>query len=215
METDAGGKNKRARPRRRKEARPSEIVAAGIEEFEAHGFLGANLNRIAKAAGISKGTIYLYFPSKEALFLAAIEEHVAAVMGEAEADLATEAGTTRELLTKLLRNMYARFAEGRAQALFRILITEGDRIPDVLASYHAMTIRRGSTLLSAILSRGLERGEVRDSAVLATPHVIIAPAVYYSIHNMMFREAQPLAYESYFDAHIDMILHGVLSAEAH
>lgn len=210
MTAHVGPKANKTKTKRRKEARPAEILSAAITDFEAHGFHGANLNRIAKLAGISKGTIYLYFPSKEALFLAAIEDHITAVMGEAETDLATEASTTRDMLTKLLRNMYGRFAHGQAQALFRILLTEGDRMPEVISSYHAKTIRRGTTLLSAILDRGRARGEVRDSAVLSMPNVIIAPAVYYSIHNMMFSQTQPLDYEIYFDAHIDMLLNGVL-----
>ena len=70
---------------RRKEARPSEIIEAGINEFAAHGFERARLDRIAKSAGIAKGTVYLYYESKEALFLAAAEKYVVQVMAENEA----------------------------------------------------------------------------------------------------------------------------------
>ncbi len=199
------------KPRRRKQARPGEIVAAGISEFEEHGFHRANLNRIAEKAGIAKGTIYLYFPSKEALFLATIEEHVTCVMQESEAELTAVEGTTRELLTNLLKNMYARFVHGDAQALFRILITEGDRMPGVIKEYHAMTVQRGSTLLKKILARGAERGEVRPGPVLETPHVVIAPAVYFAVHNMMFKGAQPIDFDRFFEAHLDMLFHGVLN----
>lgn len=200
-----------SKPRRRKEARPAEIVAAGIKEFEEHGFHRANLSRIAEKAGISKGTIYLYFASKEALFLAAIEEHVNSVMGESEADMSGVDGTTRDLLLKLLRNMYARFVHGEAQALFRILLTEGDRMPGVISDYHAMTVQRGTTLLKKILARGIERGEVRQSPVLDTPNVLIAPAIYFAVHKMMFKSTQPLDFDRFFEAHIDMLFHGVLS----
>lgn len=211
MTIEAEGETRRDRPRRRKDARPAEILAAGISEFEKHGFHGANLNRIADRAGISKGTIYLYFESKDALFLAAIEEHVTSVMGESEADLSDVDGTTRELLTKLLRNMYARFVHGEAQALFRILLTEGDRMPGVISDYHAMTVQRGATLLGKILARGMKRGEVRPGPVHDTPQVLIAPAVYFAVHNMMFKSAQPLDFERFFDAHLDMLFHGVLA----
>ncbi|MEO0568070.1 MAG: TetR/AcrR family transcriptional regulator [Pseudomonadota bacterium] len=199
------------KPRRRKEARPAEIVVAGIIEFEEHGFAGAKLSRIAQKAGIAKSTIYLYFESKEALFIAAIEEHVASVMGESEAKLFSEEGTTRELLLGLLQNMYARFVHGEAQALFRILLTEGDRLPDLISEYHALTIQKGSTLLKKILARGLERGEVRPGPHLEIPHVLIAPAIYFAVHKMMFRSAQPLDFEQYFEAHTDVLFHGVLT----
>ena len=199
------------KPRRRKDARPGEILSAGISEFQEHGFHRANLTRIAKTAGISKGTIYLYFDSKEALFLAAIEEHITSVMGESEAQLAEVDGTTRDLLKHLLKNMYARFVHGEAQPLFRILLTEGDRMPDVITAYHTMTIQRGTTLLRAILARGVERGEVRPGPVQATPQVVIAPAVYLAVHNMMFKHAQPIDFESFFEAHLDVLFNGVLT----
>ncbi len=141
----------KTKTRRRKEARPAEIVEAGITEFATHGFERARLERIARNAGISKATIYLYYPSKEALFLAAVEEHVISVMADNETFLDSFDGTTAEMLTRLLRGIYSRFVEGRAQTLFRILITEGDRIPDVVANYHTMTIKRGTSLLRRIL----------------------------------------------------------------
>ncbi|MEL7343779.1 MAG: TetR/AcrR family transcriptional regulator [Pseudomonadota bacterium] len=211
MTNKAAEQTNARKQRRRKEARPGEIVAAGITEFEERGFAGANLNRIAQKAGISKGTIYLYFESKEALFMAAIEEHVTSVMGESEADLIAQDGSTRMLLGGLLRNMYARFVHGEAQALFRILLTEGDRMPDVISEYHALTVKKGSNLLKKILARGLERGEVRAGPHMEIPHVLIAPAIYFAVHNMMFRSAQPLDFEKYFEAHTDMLFHGVLT----
>ncbi|MEM9792825.1 MAG: TetR/AcrR family transcriptional regulator [Pseudomonadota bacterium] len=202
------------KPRRRKDARPGEIIAAGISEFEENGFHKANLSRIAQKAGIAKGTIYLYYESKEALFLAAIEEQVTSVMSESEADLGAVNGTTRDLLNKLLKNMYDRFVHGEAQALFRILLTEGDRMPDVISSYHAMTVQRGTKLLKMILARGIDRGEVRPGPVVETPQVLIAPAVYFAVHKMMFKNAQPLDFEQYFEAHLDMLFNGVLKKQA-
>ncbi|MEO0929728.1 MAG: TetR/AcrR family transcriptional regulator [Pseudomonadota bacterium] len=197
------------KPRRRKEARPGEIIAAGIAEFAAHGFERARLDRIAKAAGISKGTIYLYYPSKEALFLAAVEEHVIAVMAEHETILDRFDGPTSEILTRLLRSIYRRFVEGEAQTLFRILITEGTRIPNIVSSYHTMTIRRGTTLLRRILERGVKRGEVTETAILANPQVVIAPAVFFALHNMMYSKIETLEFDTYFEAHVALVLNGV------
>ena len=210
MTKEAGKAAQGTKVRRRKDARPAEIIAAGISEFEEHGFRGANLARIAQKAGIAKGTIYLYFPSKEALFLAAIETHITSVMGESEAGAAAVEGTTLELLTQLLRNMYSRFVHGEAQALFRILLTEGDRMPGVISDYHAMTVQRGGMLLKKILERGVKRGEVKPGPALETPHVVIAPAVYFAVHTIMFKSTQPLDFEKYFEAHLDLILRGVL-----
>ncbi|MEM8536491.1 MAG: TetR/AcrR family transcriptional regulator [Pseudomonadota bacterium] len=197
--------------KRRKDARPAEIVAAGINEFAEYGFERARLDRIARSAGIAKGTIYLYFPSKEALFLAAVEEHVITVMAETETALDSFEGTTGDLLIRLLETIYQRFVMGRAQTLFRILVTEGERIPDVVASYHSMTIQRGTSLLRRILQRGVARGEVGETAILENPQVVIAPAIFFTLHNMMFAKDKQLDYAAFFKAHVELVLNGVVT----
>lgn len=202
-------KTDKSKTRRRKEARPAEIVEAGISEFAMHGFEGARLERIAKTAGISKATIYLYYPSKEALFLAAVEEHVISVMADNESFLDSFDGTTSEMLKRLLRGIYGRFTNGRAQTLFRILLTEGDRIPEVVTNYHAMTIKRGTTLLRRILERGIARGEVANGPILENPQVVIAPAMFFALHNMIFSSAGTLDFEAYFEAHMELVIKGV------
>lgn len=195
---------------RRKDARPAEIMDAGIKEFAAHGFERARLDRIAKAAGIAKGTIYLYYESKEALFLAAAEQHVVEVMAQGETRLADASGSTEELLVELLQSLYDRFVDGRAQTLLRVLIAEGDRIPQVVEKYHDMAIRRGTLLLQRILERGVARGEIRETAILQNPQILIAPALFFALHGMMFGQQNRLNQESYFSAHVELMLHGVL-----
>ena len=201
---------KKRKPRRRKDARPAEILAAGIKEFAQFGFERARLDRIAEVAGISKGTIYLYYTSKEALFLAAVEEHIISVMAENETVLEDFEGTTSEMLTRLLRSVYDRFIEGEAQTLFHILVTEGSRIPTIVSSYHDMTIKRGSVLLRRILERGLTRGEVADTAILDNPHVLIAPVIFFALHSMMISDIETLDFDRYFEAHVELVLNGVV-----
>ena len=196
--------------RRRKEARPAEIIDAGIDEFAKYGFERARLDRIAKTAGISKGTIYLYYPSKEALFLAAAQEHVVRVMAEGETQLEGFEGTTEELLVHLLGTLYGQIVEGRARALLRILVAEGDRIPHVVSQYHDMAIKRGTQLIQRILARGVARGEVRESAILDNPHIVIAPAIFFAMHSMMFGKYENLSRDSFFKAHVEMMLRGIL-----
>lgn len=195
---------------RRKDARPAEIMEAGIREFATHGFERARLDRIAKAAGIAKGTIYLYFDSKEALFLAAVDEHVVRVMAEGETRLEGFTGTTQELLVQLLEAIYDQVVDGRAQTLMQILISEGHRLPHVIEKYHDMAIKRGTRLIQRILERGVERAEVSKTAILDNPHVVIAPAMFFALHGMMFDKLSPLDRKSYFTAHVELVLNGVL-----
>ncbi|MEL6465648.1 MAG: TetR/AcrR family transcriptional regulator [Pseudomonadota bacterium] len=210
MTEQAESAKARRKPRRRKDARPAEILAAGMTEFQEYGFHGANLSRIAQRAGIAKGTIYLYYDSKEALFLAAVGKHVVSIMGESEAQVDVPGGTTKELLIHFLRGMYNRFVDSEAQAVFRILIAEGDRMPEVMRDYHAMTVQRGTTLLSKILERGVARGEVRPGSVVRMPHVLMAPTVFFAVHDMMFKNVKPVDFDSFFEAHIDMLMNGCL-----
>ncbi|SFS19993.1 TetR/AcrR family transcriptional regulator [Yoonia litorea] len=204
----------RPRAQRRKDARPSEIIDAGIDEFAEHGFERARLDRIAKAAGIAKGTIYLYYESKEALFLAAAEKHVIEVLAENETTLAGFQGTTAELLTHLLTAIYDQFVDGRAQTLLKIMVAEGDRIPKVVERYHAMAIQRGTSLLRTILERGVARGEVDPSPIVNNPQVVIAPAIFYAIHSMVFQMHGPIDRDSFIAAHTEMMLHGVLKRQS-
>ena len=203
---------RRPKVQRRKDARPTEIIEAGIKEFAAHGFAGARLDRIAKAAGISKGTVYLYYDSKEALFLAAIEKYVVEVMAENETALDGFDGSTQDVLIRLLTGVYNKFAEGQAQILLRILVAEGNRIPEVVETYHQISIRRGTALLERILRRGIARGEVSETAILQTPQVVIAPAIFFALHSMMFGNLAQLDHDTYFQAHVEMVLNGVLKS---
>ncbi|MGR3491738.1 MAG: TetR/AcrR family transcriptional regulator [Shimia sp.] len=197
--------------RRRKDARPGEIVAAGIAEFAEHGFERARLDRIAKAAGIAKGTIYLYFESKDALFLAAVEEYIAGTMSESEQLASGFSGTTEELLRALLDRLYTQFLRPEHQAIMRILIAEGHRMPEVMTQYHSLTIDRGVGVLKAILQRGVDRGEVRPSAIIDHPQVMIAPSMFLALNRMMFTGTYKLDIEQYKEAHIEVILRGILA----
>ena len=197
------------RTRRRKAARPGEIVSAGIAEFGEFGFERARLDRIAAKAGIAKGTIYLYFPSKEALFAAAVEEHVINLMEETESDLTSFTGSTDELLKRLLTRVYAKIVTPENQALMRILISESNRVPEIAAKYHDMALARGLGILTAVIERGIARGEVTESAVTQNPHLILAPAVFLTVHNMAFEELSPIDLDTFFEGHLELVLRGL------
>lgn len=198
------------RSQRRKEARPAEIIAAGMAEFAEHGLERARLDRIAKSAGVAKGTIYIYFDSKEALFEAAVQQHVVHLLDATEADLIGFEGPTRALLTRLFRRIYDRFLSPEASAILRILVAEGARFPDLVARYHAVTIHRGSALLEAIVARGIARGELRDGAVAKCPQILMAPAMFYGIHDMVFGAIDPIDLEPFFAAHVELVLSGIM-----
>jgi AcrR family transcriptional regulator len=196
--------------RRRKEARPAELIEAGLAEFTEKGFAAARLDDVAHRAGVAKGTIYRYFDSKEALFLAAIRSRVTPVLGGIEAMVDGYPGTTRELLEHLFRAFYDRVLTSEAPVLMRIIIAEGQRFPDIPAEYHREIITRGQRLLRRILERGVARGEVRSGPVLDAPMVLIAPVIMTAIWRLTFEAAQPIDIERVFRAHADLVFNGLL-----
>ncbi|MEM9435679.1 MAG: TetR/AcrR family transcriptional regulator [Pseudomonadota bacterium] len=199
----------KGRVRRRKEARPGEIISAGIAEFAEYGFERARLERIAAKAGISKGTIYLYFNSKEALFSAAIEEHVLNVVAQNEAEITGFEGTTEALLRSILGRIYRKLLTPENTALMRVLIAESGRVPGLAAKYHEMALGRGIAMLKAIIERGVRRGEVVESIVSRQHELIVAPAIFLAVHNMVFSEFDEIDVEAFFESHVSLIVRGL------
>lgn len=199
-----------AAPRkRRKDARPGEIVEAGLREFAEKGFAAARLEDIAARAGIVKGTIYRYFENKEALFREAVRLRVLPILQEADEMVARYPGPTDELLRGLLQAIYARFVASDTKVLMRIIIAEGQRFPDIPAYYHREMITKGEALLRKIIARGIERGEFRESAVRDYPAIIVAPALAAAILQMAFATQSSVDLDRYREAHLDLVLNGL------
>src|SRR5213596_3513319 len=92
--------------KRRKDARPGEIVAAALDVFVERGFAATKLADVARRAGVTKGTIYLYFENKEALFKAVVRETIVPVIAKGEALVQAFTGSARDLFEKLVRDYW-------------------------------------------------------------------------------------------------------------
>src|SRR5829696_939623 len=103
--------------RRRKEARPVELIEAGLQEFATHGFAAARLDDVARRAGVVKGTIYRYFPDKEALFLAAVRSRITPVFDEISGFVDAFPGSTRDLLTLILETIHRQLVNSDLRVL--------------------------------------------------------------------------------------------------
>lgn len=199
--------------RRRKEARPAEIIEAGMQEFALRGFAGTRLEDVARRAGIAKGTIYLYFRDKESLFMAAVQEKVAPAIGEIAGFVDTFPGPTRELFKLVIPVLHQRLVQSDLHTILRILIGEGSNFPGLTALYYRETVLRGRELLERIVARGRARGEIRDGAAADLPLVIMAPAIMSAIWQMTFTREAPIPPEQFLAAHLDLITEGLLLPE--
>lgn len=197
--------------RRRKEARPSELTAAALELFVEKGFAATRLEDIAARAGVSKGTLYLYFDSKEALFKAVIQEGILPAVAEGEAILARHGGSAFDLLERILENWWTRIGDTHLSGVSKLMISEARNFPEVAQFYYENVIRRNRALVATALERGMASGEFRPLAIDACIDVIIAPFLMVSIwrHSLACcLESQANPRES-LDAHLDLLRRGL------
>ena len=191
--------------RRRKQDRPAEIIDAGLAEFGARGFEATRMSDIAARAGVSKGTVFRYFPGKEALFGAAVTSRLAPVFEQGMAVLDGHDGPVLPLLRMLVEQLYLKVGKSDLTLLMRVIIAEGHRFPAILEIYHRESIARGNLLLERIVARGVASGEFQPSAMTALPLVMMAPAVMGSIWRMTFDAVHPLPLEAFRAAHWAML----------
>src|SRR5215212_5580817 len=209
---DPGARDTKER-RRRKEARPAELVQAGLQEFAIHGFAGTRLEDVARRAGVVKGTIYRYFTDKEALFLAAVRTEVAPIFEQMTGFVDAYPGTTRELLTLIFETVHRQLVNSDLRVLVRIIIAEGERFPALTELYYAETVSKGRALLERIVARGIARGEVRPGPAADLPLVLVAPAIMAAIWRMTFDRHAHISADAFLQAHMDLVFNGLLTPE--
>ncbi|MBK3774749.1 TetR/AcrR family transcriptional regulator [Azospirillum sp. YIM DDC1] len=193
--------------RRRKEARPREIVDAALTVFGERGFAATRLEDVAARAGVSKGTLYLYFPNKEELFKAVVREAILPNLDMAERLLAGALGPSFAVLETLLTLFATRILKSRAGAIPKLVIAEAGNFPDLARFYHDEVIRRAFALLAAVLERGMARGEFRPVDVDSTVRLIVAPMLMSALWRSSFEalEDRPLDVRRLVAAHLDAL----------
>lgn len=207
-----------AGPTRRRLApaeRTPQILAAALEEFAERGYAGASMAAAAARAGVTKGLIYHYFPGKADLFKAVVRSCVQPVFSEAERLIAGSQGSRAELLRGLVELAYSRVAaERRERVLFKLILAEADRFPELAELYDAEVLSRALALVGGVLRAGVASGEFRpeaaDAAGLAP--VLMAPAIMASIWQMMLGEGRAPDLAAMRAAHVDLVLGGLLRA---
>jgi AcrR family transcriptional regulator len=198
--------------RRRKAERPQEIIEAAFCEFSRNGYATTTLERIAERAGVTKGTIYVYFENKEHLFISMVREFTKAAHENVQELYETHDGSTAELLRAQFSFIYQHLVEDkRRREVVRMLIAESSRFPELADRYYDEILRPCLDMLKQVIRRGVDRGEIRQSAIIDSPQVVIAPIALVDLWMMMFDDRQPLDLKVYFDAHLELVLNGLLA----
>ncbi len=201
-------RGRRAQAMTRAERREA-ILAAALTVFADQGYAATRLEDVARGAGVVKGTLYLYFPDKQALFQGLVEEMISPVLMDADALVPLFPGTTRDLLDALIEMLVARILDRPAQALLRLMLSEGPRFPELSAFYHREVVCRGLSLLRQVAQRALDRGEIDSDAAVRFPQLVIAPALVAVVWNALFGAFDPLDPRALLAAHRDLLLRGL------
>jgi AcrR family transcriptional regulator len=206
-----------ARRTRRKEARPGELIEAALEVFAVYGFAATRLEDIAARAGVTKGTIYLYFADKEALFEAVVREKLVPLIAQGTARVREFEGSSADLLRAVVRGWWDGVGRSRVAAVPKLVMTEAANFPALAGFYFDNVVQPGRELLASVVARGIERGEFRAVDPATVVHFVLGPFVYAQVADHSFGYVRPPARvldEAYVDALIDFVLHALAPAEA-
>ncbi|HWC75297.1 MAG TPA: TetR/AcrR family transcriptional regulator [Gemmatimonadales bacterium] len=204
---------KRAKPRwrRRKDARPEEILSAALEVFADRGFAATKLEDIGRRAGVTKGTIYLYFDSKEALFKALIRQTIVPVIAQGEALAQTFIGSARDLFERLVREYWRLVGETTLVNIPKLMMAEARNFPELARFYYEEVVTRGHRLMAGVIERGIKAGEFRPVNVMVAAKLAMSPLMHAVIARKAFAACMPEGFDvaKYLDTHIDLYLHGI------
>jgi AcrR family transcriptional regulator len=207
----AGEENPRRE--RRKEARPGELLDAALDLFVEKGFAATRAEEVAARAGVSKGTLFLYFPSKEELFKAVVRENISGRFAEWNQEFESFEGTSADMVRYCMKVWWERIGATRASGITKLMISEARNFPELAGFYQQEVIRPGTQLIRRILQRGIDAGEFRPVDLDYAVFSIVAPIVFLIMMKHSLAPCSPQDYELDPDAYVkyqaDTILMGL------
>ncbi|HWE72253.1 MAG TPA: TetR/AcrR family transcriptional regulator [Stellaceae bacterium] len=203
-----------AKFRRRPEERTPEILAAALEGFAKGGFAGTRMDDVAAAAGVTKGTLYLYFPNKLALFEAVVRGAMLPVLEMAQDHVEQSSQTATELLEWLLQRWQETSLPAQC-AITKIIIAEAGSFPDLARFYLDEVVARGMRTVTGIIKLGIARGEFRPVDIENATRSVVWPMLMASLWTQSLGiYAENIDLTAFRQSHYDMLLHGLRSEDA-
>jgi len=196
---------------RRKQERPAEILDAALKVFAQKGFAAARMDDIAKEAGVTKGTIYLYFENKEAVFKSLVRESVGATIATVTAAAQAQEGSARLLLRMVLTRVAQLLVESDRVVLPKIVIGESSNFPWLAEFYRFEIIEKGLQLMMSLIERGIAQGEFRALPAHHVARLCVAPVLLGAIWRVTCAhlDAEPYDYNGLIETHLDVLFRGL------
>ena len=198
---------------RRKEARPGELLNAALDLFVEKGFSATRVEEVAARAGVSKGTLFLYFQSKEDLFKAVVRENIANKFPTWQEEFITFEGSSSNMLRYALVSWWERIGNTRASGITKLVMSEAQNFPEIAEFYQDEVIKPGNAMIRRILERGVQSGEFRELDLEQAVHIIVAPMIFLMMwkHSMgaCAASAKIVDPEQFIHMQVDVLLHGM------
>ena len=203
--------------RRLKEARPQQLLDAALELFVEKGFAATRAEEVAQRAGVSKGTLYLYYPSKEELLKAVIREHLSSRIAAGAAAAEKHRGPVADLLREVFSRWWLEVFDSPTSGVFKLIITEVRNFPDIAEFYVAEVIQPAEDLIGRIVQRGIDRGEFDALHVPDVVHSLCLPMVMLCVHKHSIGACadhhEDFEPHQFVRAHVDLIVRGLVRAK--
>jgi AcrR family transcriptional regulator len=196
---------RQARTDAERENRMRVIRAAALDVFAADGFAAARLEDVAASAGVAKGTIYIYFKSKQDLLEAIVSSTIGVTLQNFEQAVAASPASASDLLRLMGKTIATALQDRDRQRVLHLVLSEGGRFPAIADFYHREIIVRGRALIRAIVEKGCASGEFVSDEPARFPQLVIAPAIVAVIWSVVFARIEPLDARAMLEAHFDLL----------
>ncbi len=204
---------------RRKDARPGELLAAALDLFVEKGFAGTRVEEVALRAGVSKGTLFLYFSSKEELFKAVVREYIGTHLRAGHEALCAAKEPAADMLAFCITQWWERYGATKAAGITKLMMSEAANFPELAEFYQQEVILPGRALIRSVLQHGVNTSEFAiddiDNAVFA----VLAPLMFLILWRHSLGPCSPASQQldpsRFLKSQISILLRGVLATQRH
>ncbi|MCW8825350.1 MAG: TetR/AcrR family transcriptional regulator [Gammaproteobacteria bacterium] len=195
---------------RRKESRPGEIIEAAFDLFAERGFSATRMDEIAHRAGISKGSLYNYFKSKEAIFEAVVTEDIIPIIDQVEQEIASNEDSSEDLIRCFILGMTAHTQGTRLDIIPKLIVSESGNFPDLTKFFVDQVTKRVRHLLEGMIKKGIVQKEFIECDPQVTARLLLAPIFQAQIwkYSLKLYDDQ-YDHELYINTHLKIFLHGI------
>lgn len=197
--------------RRRAEARPDEVLDAALHLFVQRGYAHTTVEQIARQAGLSKGAVYLYFPSKKALLEGLVRRAVGPVAAFLQNMGAGFRGDPRPAIAGFLKFAAGAMSQPGTMAIPKLVLREVMTAPEIAQIYRTEVLERAMPALQALIAQGVEGGYIRKVDPEMAIRTVMGPIIAHLVLAEVFgiAPADGLALDRLVDTHTAILFAGL------